>query len=126
MLPRGLRCNESGPAGIERHPRRCELAQRQRRQLFDALDARGERISEFPGHGDGVKVGRPDPRFRFDEGLGQPFEAEPEGRRHLDGVDDAAVVRTGRFEVGAPHIPSDHNAHIPFRSIPHAADHGLL
>ena len=126
MLPRGPRRNEAGPAGIERHAGRCELAHRQRRQLFDALDAGRERISELPGHGDGVKVGRPDPRFRFDEGLGQPFEAEPERRRHLDGVDDAAVLGAGRFEVGAPHIPSDQNAHIPFRSIPHAADRGLL
>ena len=61
MLTRGLRRDEAAPAGIERHPRRCELAHRQRRQLLDAVDAGRERISQLAGHGDGVKICRPDP-----------------------------------------------------------------
>src|SRR4051812_26081760 len=104
MLTRGLRRDEAAPAGIERYPRRRELAHRQRRQLLDAVDAGQEGISQLAGHGNGVKVSRPDPGLCLDEGPGELFEAEAEWGGDLHGVDDAAVLRAGRFEVRAAHV----------------------
>ena len=111
-----MRPHEAGAAGIERDLRGRERANRERGELLDALASRRERVGQLAGHGDDVTRGGADPCLRVGEGLRQPLEAQAKRRRDLDRVDDAAVLRARGLQVGTAHVPSDHGAHLPFRT----------
>ena len=65
-----------------------------------------------------MELGRAHPRFRLGEGLRETLEPQAQRRWHLDGVDDAAVLGAGGLEMGAAHVPTDRDAHVPFRAPP--------
>jgi len=46
--------------------------------------------------------------------LRQALESQAQGRGDLDRIHDAAILGARNLEMSAAHVPSDHDAHVPF------------
>ena len=84
---------------------------RDRSQTRDALSARGKGVAQFAGHGDHVTVGAAELSAKRVERGFQAVESQPKRRRRLNHRFDAPVLHARRFQMRAPDVPTDDDAH---------------
>src|SRR5882762_7329800 len=77
----------------------------------DALSAGGKSVAEFARHGDHVTVSSAELSAEDVEGRLQAVQSKPERRRRLPHRFDATVLYARRFQMRAPNIPPDDDAH---------------
>jgi hypothetical protein len=87
------------------------MIRRDRSQPCYALSARGKGVAELTRHGDRVTVGAAQLSAKRVERDFQAIESQPQRRRRLNHRFDAPVLHARGFQMRAPYIPTDDDAH---------------
>ena len=119
VINRLARSNKSGAPGVDLDVA-VQLLRRDGCQLRDPVLARREGVGQFRRHGDDVMRRRSDRGFGLREGVGELGKPKAQRGGDLHGLDDASVPGARGFEMHAPDIPADDDAHspLPRRAMP--------